>query len=113
MTYGIERGAFEMGAKPPGIERPKTISELAPSFERIHDDAVQRVRKLNAADLDRELIVFHQQPSNDPASSMDDAVASPDSSSRATIGVGRLAGGVAPSPYGPNREEMAKLRQKW
>ena len=23
----------------------------------------------------------------------------------------RLAGGVAPAPYGPNREEMAKLRE--
>ena len=23
MTYGIQRGVFEMGAKPPGIERPK------------------------------------------------------------------------------------------
>src|SRR5271167_734680 len=52
MTYGIERGVFEMGAKPPGIERPKKVEELAPGFERVHADAVQRVRKLTPADLD-------------------------------------------------------------
>jgi uncharacterized damage-inducible protein DinB len=117
MTYGIERGAFEMGAKPPGIERLKTIGELAPGFERIHADAIQRVRKLNAADLDRQLIFFtlifftgspvtirqilwtmllHHQIHH-----------------RGQLSVlCRLAGGRAPAPYGPNREEMAKFQQK-
>src|SRR5260370_1002689 len=27
--FGIERGAFEMGVRPPGIERPRTVEELA------------------------------------------------------------------------------------
>ena len=27
--FGIERGAFEMGVRPPGIERPTTVEELA------------------------------------------------------------------------------------
>src|SRR5947209_1721889 len=47
MTFGIERGSFEMGMKPPGIERPKTMAELVPGFQRIHADAVQRVSKLS------------------------------------------------------------------
>src|SRR5664279_3057926 len=111
MTYGIDRGAFEMGAKPPGIERPKTIAELAPGFERIHADAVERVKKLSAADLDRQMtfitgnevtirqilwtMVLHHQIHH-----------------RGQLSVlCRLAGGVAPAPYGPNREEMAKLRE--
>src|SRR3974377_165447 len=29
MSYGVERGAFEMGMKPPGLERPKTVAEVA------------------------------------------------------------------------------------
>src|SRR4051794_35460997 len=58
MTFGIERGSFEMGMKPPGIERPKTMAELVPGFQRIHADAVQRVSKLSPADLNRELVFF-------------------------------------------------------
>src|SRR5271169_5569328 len=56
MTFGIERGVFEMGAKPTGIERPKTVEALAPGFERVHQDAVQRVKKLTGAELDRQIM---------------------------------------------------------
>ena len=46
--FGIERGAFEMGVRPPGIERPLTIEELAPGYERIHAQAAEKVRSLAA-----------------------------------------------------------------
>src|SRR2546426_12584698 len=44
--------------KPPGIERPKTIEALAPGYERVHAEAVGRVRRLAPADLDRTLKYF-------------------------------------------------------
>jgi len=111
MTYGIERGGFEMGAKPPGIERPKTIAELAPGFERIHADAVERVKKLNAADLDRQMTFFtgNQVTIRQILWTM---LLHHQIHHRGQLSVlCRLAGGVAPAPYGPNREEMAKLRE--
>src|SRR5215468_11713766 len=44
ISYGIERGQFTMDAKPPNIERPRTIEGLAPGYERIHHEAVARIR---------------------------------------------------------------------
>src|ERR1043166_2178847 len=57
MTYGIEHG-FSMSAKPPNIERPKKVEELAPGYERILHEAVARIRKLKQADLDRSVPFF-------------------------------------------------------
>ena len=111
MTWGIERGAFEMGSKPAGIERPKTIAELAPGFERVHADAVERVKKLNGADLDRQMTFFtgNQVTIRQILWTM---LLHHQIHHRGQLSVlCRLAGGVAPAPYGPNREEMAKLRE--
>ena len=112
MTYGIDRGVFEMGAKPPGMERPKTVTELAPGFERIHADAVQRVRKLNAEDLDREIMFFTGSPVT-VRQILWTMLLHHQIHHRGQLSVlCRLAGGCAPAPYGPNREEMAKFREK-
>jgi len=111
MTYGIERGAFEMGMKPPGIERPKTIAELEPAFERVHQEALERVRKLTPADLDRKLTFF----TGDTPTVRDilwNYLLHHAIHHRGQLSVlCRLAGGVAPAPYGPNREQMAKMRE--
>ncbi|MBV8113337.1 MAG: DinB family protein [Silvibacterium sp.] len=109
-TYGIEQGSFQLGVRPPGIERPRSIQALAPGYERIHADAVERVRKLTAGDLDRKLrhftgnelsirellwgaVLFHMIHHRGQLSILC-----------------RLAGGGVPSLFGPNREEMAALR---
>ncbi len=109
--FGIERGAFEMAVRPPGIERPLSVEALAPGYERIHVEAAEKVRSL-APDLDRKLIFFTGE----------------ELAIRNILWVGllhhhihhrgqlsvlcRLAGGVAPAPYGPNREQMAAMRAK-
>ena len=61
-SFGIDRGGFSRDARPPGIERPRTVAELAPGFERIHREALERVRKLTPADLDRSIPSFSGQP---------------------------------------------------
>jgi uncharacterized damage-inducible protein DinB len=112
MTYGIERGVFEMGAKPPGIERPKKVEDLAPGFERVHADAVQRVRKLTPADLDREIVFFTGTPVT-VRQILWTMLLNHEIHHRGQLSLMcRLAGGTAPAPYGPNREEMAKMREK-
>ncbi|HVP55769.1 MAG TPA: DinB family protein [Candidatus Eisenbacteria bacterium] len=111
MTYGIERGVFEMGVRPPGMERPKTVGELAPGFERVHADAVQRVKKLSAADLERQLMFFTGTPVS-TRQILWSMLLHHQIHHRGQLSVlCRLAGGVAPAPYGPNREEMAKIRE--
>jgi uncharacterized damage-inducible protein DinB len=109
MSYGIEHGSFSTGAKPPNIERPRTVDALAPGYERIHKEAVARIRKLTPQDLDRtirffvgemkirdilwDMIIFHMVHHRGQLSLMC-----------------RLAGGQTPGMYGPNREEMAAMR---
>jgi uncharacterized damage-inducible protein DinB len=109
--FGIERGAFEMGVRPPGIERPLTIEELAPGYARVHAQSAEKVRNL-APDLDRKLIFFtgEEMPIRNIlwAGLLHHHI-----HHRGQLSVlCRLAGGIAPAPYGPNREQMAALREK-
>src|SRR5262245_55386307 len=53
ISYGIELGEFKREARPPNIERPRTVEALAPGYERIHREAAERIRKLTPEDLDR------------------------------------------------------------
>ena len=111
MTWGIENGSFQTPNKPPGIERPRTIAELAPGFERIHRDAVERVNKLTLADLDRTVPFFDGTPI-----SVRDilwmTVLHHGIHHRAQLMLlSRQAGGTPPGVYGPNREEMEKMME--
>jgi uncharacterized damage-inducible protein DinB len=109
MSYGIERGAFDMALKPPHIERPREIAALAPAFERVHQDAVARLRKLKPEDLDRSLAFFGRSiPIREILWSM---IIFHGIHHRGQLSLMcRLAGGQAPGLYGPNREEAAAMR---
>jgi uncharacterized damage-inducible protein DinB len=109
MTFGIEKGEFDMGAKPPNIARPKKVEELAPAFEVVHKDAVARVKKLTDADLDRTLPFFGMNLRvRDVLWNM---VVIHGAHHRGQLSLMcRLAGGAAPGLYGPNREETAAMK---
>jgi len=109
-TYGIEQGTFQLGLRPPGVERPRTIDALAPGYERIHAEAVERVRHLTPADLDRT--VRHFTGAERPIRELLwGAVLFHLIHHRGQLSVlCRLAGATVPSIYGPNREQMAALR---
>ena len=109
MSYGIETGQFTMESRPPNIERPRTVEGLAPGYERVHREAVARIRKLTPEDLDRTIPFF-----SGPMSIRDilwNAVISHGVHHRGQLSLMcRLAGGQAPGLYGPNREETAAMR---
>ena len=110
MSSGIEAGKFTMDAKPPNIERPRTVEALAPGYERIHREAVARIRKLKPEDLDRTVPFFAGQPLpiRDILWNM---IISHGIHHRGQLTLMcRLAGGNSPGLYGPNREEMAAMR---
>jgi len=110
MTWGIAQGNFNMaGPKPPNIERPRTVEALAPGFERVHQEAVERVKKLKPEDLDREMDFFGRKL---PIRAiLWDAVVAHGIHHRGQLALMcRLAGGQAPGLYGPNREETAAMR---
>ena len=111
MSYGIDAGGFSMDSKPPNIERPRTVEALAPGFDRVHQDAVARIRKLKPEDLDRTLNFFGSQtPIREILWGM---ILLHAAHHRGQLSLMcRLAGGRAPGLYGPNREEMAALQGK-
>ena len=109
MSHGIERGQFSMDMKPPNIERPRTIEELAPGYDRVHREAVARLRALKPEDLDRTIQFFRG-----PMTIRDilwNAILAHGIHHRGQLSLMcRLAGGTCPGLYGPNREEMAAAR---
>ena len=109
MSFGIETGTFDMGMKPPNVERPLTVEALAPGYDRIHREAVARIRKLKPEDLDRPVPFFMgPMPIRDILWGM---IISHGIHHRGQLTLMcRLAGGQAPGLYGPNREEAAAMR---
>jgi uncharacterized damage-inducible protein DinB len=110
MSYGIERGQFSMGgAKPPNVDRPRAVEQLAPGYERVHREAVARIRKLTPEDLDRTIQFF-----TGPMTIREilwSAILAHGIHHRGQLSLMcRLAGGQAPGMYGPNREETAAMR---
>jgi uncharacterized damage-inducible protein DinB len=109
MSYGVETGQFTMDARPPNIERPRTVEALAPGYERIHREAVARIRKLKPEDLERSIPFFTGSMSIRDI--LWSAIISHGIHHRGQLSLMcRLAGGQAPGLYGPNREEMAAMR---
>jgi uncharacterized damage-inducible protein DinB len=106
ITHGIERGQFDFGVKPAGIERPRKVEELAPSFERIHRDAVERVKKLKPEDLDRPLSFFSlgEMPIRDLLWNL--VVMHNIHHRGQLVLMCRLAGGTPTGVFGPTREQM-------
>jgi uncharacterized damage-inducible protein DinB len=109
ISYGVERGEFTMGSKPPNIERPRAVEALVPGYQRVHREAVARIRNLTPEDLDRS-IQFFTRPMT-IREILSSAILAHGIHHRGQLTLMcRLAGGQAPGLYGPNREEMAAMR---
>jgi uncharacterized damage-inducible protein DinB len=110
MSYGIETGTFDMGAKPANIERPRTVEGLISGFEKIHREAVARIRKLRPEDLDRQIPFFGGQTLT-VRDILWGMIINHGTHHRGQLSLMcRLAGGQTPGMYGPNREETAAMR---
>jgi uncharacterized damage-inducible protein DinB len=110
ISYGIDQRQFTMsGAKPPNIERPRAVGELASRYEQVHREAVARIRKLTPQDLDQTIQFF-----SGPMTIRDIVwtfILAHGIHHRGQLTLMcRLAGGQCPGLYGPNREEMAAMR---
>jgi uncharacterized damage-inducible protein DinB len=109
ISHGIEQGQFSRESRPSNMERPRTVEALAPEFERVHREAVARIRKLAPEDLDRT-IAFFSGPMT-IRELLTSAIVAHGAHHRGQLTLMcRLAGGRPPGLYGPTREEMAAMR---
>ncbi len=110
LSNTVAAGRFDPMARIEGLERPRTVQALAPGFECVHRDAVARVRPLSEPQLNA-MIPF---VGGAPTSASDILwvwLLMGNIHHRGQLSLMcRLAGGVPPGMYGPNREEMAALR---
>jgi uncharacterized damage-inducible protein DinB len=109
ISYGVDRGEFTQSMKPPNSERPRTVESLAAGYERVHREAVDRMRKLAPEDLDRTIVLF-TTPMTVREILWESMIAHGIHHRGQLSLMCRLAGGQAPGLYGPNREEMAARR---
>jgi uncharacterized damage-inducible protein DinB len=112
MTNGLDVGMLDFGNRPPGIERPRNIEALAPGYERIHADAVARVRKLTDAQIERSIPFFDGSPLRVRDILWYALLHHAIHHRGQLVLMCRMAGGTPPGIYGPNREEMEAFRSR-
>lgn len=103
-TFAIEQGGFVRGEKPPGIERPRKVEDLAPAYARIHRDAVARVANLKPEDLDRSIDSFSGAPTTIREVLWGFMLLHGIHHRGQLTLLARQAGGKPVSPFGPTRE---------
>lgn len=109
MADAAAKGKFDFETKLAGLERPKTIAELAPNYERVHNEAFAKVRALKPEDMDRSMTDFSGQPIR-IGDMLWSYVLHHTIHHRGQLALMcRMAGGVPPGMYGPNREEMQAM----
>ncbi len=109
-SSGIEANGFGFEMKPPGLARPRTVAELAPGYERIHADAKARLQNLRPEDLERKIKYFDGSEMSVRDILWNGLLLHMVHHRGQLAMLCRLAGGVSPGQYGPNREEMVALR---
>ncbi len=110
-SYGVAQGAVTFQEAPPNMKRPREVKLLAPGYRVVHEEAVARLANLTEADLDREVqFADRRMPIRDIVWG---AILMHEIHHRGQLSLlCRLSGGTPPGIYGPNREEMAAMREK-
>ena len=111
ISYGLSKGAVTFQEAPPNMQRPREVRLLAPGYRRVHDDAVARLASLSEDQLDKEItFTDRRMPLRDI---LWGATLMHLIHHRGQLSLMcRLAGGTPPGIYGPNREDMAAMRER-
>lgn len=110
-SLGVAKGAVTFQEAPPSIKRPREVRQLAPGYRQVHEEAVARLANLPEGQFDEEIPFLDRHVPTRQI--LWGAMLSHLVHHRGQLSLlCRLAGGTPPGIYGPNREEMAALRER-
>jgi uncharacterized damage-inducible protein DinB len=109
-SLGAAQKRFAFDVKPPNSERPREIKLLAPGFRRVHEEAVERLNKLDDTALDESLVYFDGRGMNLRDILWQGLLHHQIHHRGQLVLLCRLAGGTPPGLFGPNREAMEAMK---
>lgn len=112
LTFGIAAGRFRFEDEPPDLKRPREIRLLAPGYRRVHEQAMARLEGLENDQLDAPVTFFDGRRLTVRHVLWSELLHHLIHHRGQLALMCRLAGGVPPGLYGPNREEMQALRDR-
>jgi len=112
LTFGIAEGRFSFADEPPDLKRPREIRLLAPGYRKIHQAAVARVKALPPEGIDRSATFFDGRTLTMRQILWGQLLYHLIHHRGQLVLMCRLAGGVPPGLFGPNREEMQAMQDK-
>ena len=110
LADGAALGRIDFARKLPGLERPRAIADLAPGYERVHGEAFAKVRDMKSEDFDRMMPSFDGTPIRTGDLLWGALLHHAIHHRGQLVTVCRMAGGLPPGLYGPNREETMVMR---
>lgn len=112
LSFGVAERRFDLRDDLPELARPREVRLLAPGYRRVHEMAVERLRKLRQEELDESVTFFEGTPMT-IREVLWYALLHHSIHHRAQLVLlARQAGGTPPGIYGPNREEMQAIQNK-
>jgi uncharacterized damage-inducible protein DinB len=112
LSFGIAERRFRLEDEPPGLERPREVALLAPGYRRVHDQAVARLQALDNLQLDESVTYFDGRQMTIREVLWECLLHHVIHHRGQLALLCRMARGMPPGMYGPNREEMAAIRAR-
>jgi len=104
------KGKFDFMTKLPGLERPRAVADLAPGYERVHADAVAKIRAMKPEDLDKTMAGFDGRDIRIGDVLWTFLLHHTLHHRGELVLMCRMAGGTPPGLYGPNLEETMAMK---
>jgi uncharacterized damage-inducible protein DinB len=112
LTFGIAEGRFSFADEPPDLKRPREVPLLAPGYQKVHEAAVARVKALDSGAINRSATFFDGRTLTMRQILWGQLLYHLIHHRGQLVLMCRLAGGVPPGLFGPNREEMRAMQEK-
>jgi uncharacterized damage-inducible protein DinB len=109
LSYAVAERRFSFADTLPELKRPKEVELLAPGYRRVHELAVERLRVLKPEELDDKVTYFDGSTMTIREVIWNGLLHHLIHHRAQLVLMCRLAGGVPPGLYGPNREEMEAM----